>query len=282
MSPAAPRTWFITGANRGFGRSLSLAALEHGDRVVATARRAESLAPIAERSDDRVRCHALDVDDAGACRIAVAYALAEFGAIDVLVNNAGYGLSGAIEELGEDEARAQMETNFFGAMRLTQRVLPGMRERRRGHILQISSIAGFVGTPGLGLYNASKFALEGLSEALAAEVAPFGIRVTIIEPGPFRTDWAGPSLATPRHLIDAYKDSAHPTITRLHDVSGRQPGDPDKAAQVMIQVVEAADPPLRLPLGDFAIDRTRQKIAAMAAETDRWESASRATAFTPT
>lgn len=281
MSDAAPRTWFITGANRGFGRSLSLAVLEHGERVVATARRPESLAPITERGGHRVRAHALDVDDADACRDAVNHALAEFGAIDVLVNNAGYGLSGAVEELGEDEARAQMETNFFGALRLTRLVLPGMRARGRGHILQISSIAGFVGTPGLGLYNASKFALEGLSEALAQEVAPFGIHVTVIEPGPFRTDWAGPSLATPRHRIDAYEDSAYSTITRLHDVSGHQPGDPDKAAQVMIRVVEAKDPPLRLPLGDFAIDRTRQKLQAMAAETDRWERISRATAFTP-
>jgi NAD(P)-dependent dehydrogenase (short-subunit alcohol dehydrogenase family) len=221
----------------------------------------------------------LDVNDEAAVTRVVAQATETFGGIDVLVNNAGYGLAGAIEEISTAEARAQMETNVFGALNLTRAVLPGMRERRRGHLLQISSAAGFVSTPGLGLYNASKFALEGFSEALAQEVAAFGIHVTIVEPGPFRTDWAGPSLITPAISIEAYADTAHKTIATLNGYSGQQPGDPDKAAQAMIKVVESQHPPLRLPLGEMALGRIRGKLKSVAAELDAWEAVSLATSY---
>lgn len=273
------RTWFITGASRGIGRALAEAVLAHGDRVIATARQAESLESLGNEHEDRLRRRALDVNDAAACRAVLHAAIDDFGGIDVLVNNAGYGLAGAVEELSDDEARAQFETNVFGALRLTQRVLPHMRERGHGHIVQISSIAGFVASPGLGLYNASKFALEGFSEALAKEVAAFGIHVTLVEPGPFRTDWAGPSLAISKQRIGAYADTAHATIARLNGYSGTQPGDPARAAEVMIRAVESENPPLHLPLGQWALDRMREKMRNLSREIDVWEKASLATAF---
>lgn len=280
MTASKPRTWFITGASRGLGRALAAAVLAHGDQVIATARRPDALAALARQHKDRVRCHALDVDDAAACQQVLNVAVNDFGGLDVLVNNAGYGLAGAIEELTEAEARSQIETNVFGALRLTRLVLPHMRRRNAGHIVQISSIAGFAASPGLGLYNASKFALEGFSEALAQEVAPFGIHVTLVEPGPFRTDWAGPSLATAQQRIDAYADTAHKTIATLYGYSGAQPGDPAKAAAVIIQAVESAQPPLHLPLGRWAVDRMREKMRTLSTEIDAWEAVALATDFT--
>lgn len=280
MSTQRPRIWFITGTSRGFGRSLAEAVAAHGDQVFATARNAASVDTLVAHAPRHIAGTTLDVTDAAAATVAVASAIRRFGRIDVLVNNAGYGLAGAVEEVDEDQIRAQFETNVFGALRLTRLVLPHMRERRSGHILQISSIAGIAASPGLGIYNASKFALEGFSEALADEVAPFGIRVTLIEPGPFRTDWAGPSLATPRHRIDAYAETAHRTIARLNGYSGQQAGDPVRAAAAMIAVVETANPPLHLPLGRWALDRMHDKLGLLARETAKWEARSRATDFT--
>jgi NAD(P)-dependent dehydrogenase (short-subunit alcohol dehydrogenase family) len=258
---------------------LAQAVLALGDRLVATARQRESLVALGAAAPEQVLPIALDVTDEAAVKRAVAEAIRRFGHIDVLVNNAGYGLAGAVEELSDAEVRAQIETNVFGPLNLTRAVLPSMRQRRSGHLLQISSVAGFAATPGLGIYNASKFALEGFSEALAQEVASFGIRVTIIEPGPFRTDWAGPSLLTPASRIEAYADTAHKTIATLNGYSGQQPGDPVKAAQAMIAVIESAEPPLRLPLGEIALGRMRGKLKAVAAELDAWEKVALATSF---
>ena len=275
------RVWLITGCSRGLGRTLAEAVLARGDRLVATARDAQSLEPLRQLAPERVRAHALDVNREDRVQAVVAAAIAAFGRIDVLVNNAGYGLAGAVEEVSDAEARAQFETNVFGALSLTRAVLPQMRAQRSGHILQISSAAGFVSSPGLGLYNASKFALEGYSEALAQEVAPLGIRVTIIQPGPFRTDWAGPSLLTPQHRIAAYADTAHKTIATLNGYSGKQPGDPVRAAAAMIQVVETAHPPLRLPLGEGALGRIRAKLKSVSEELAAWEALTLSTSFPP-
>ena len=279
MSETRTKVWLITGCSKGLGRALAEAVLAKGDRVVATARNVGALKGLGAAAPDRVMHLAMDVNVEAEVRTTVTKALAAFGRIDVVVNNAGYGLAGAIEEVSDAEARAQMETNLFGALNVTRAVLPAMRAQGSGHILQISSVAGFASTPGLGIYNASKFALEGYSEALAQEVVVFGIRVTIIEPGPFRTDWAGPSLATPARCIDAYADSAHKTIALLNGYSGKQPGDPAKAAAAMISVVESAKPPLRLPLGDIAIGRIRAKLASMTQELADWEKVALATSF---
>lgn len=278
MSLSSASVWFITGCSKGLGRALAEAVLEHGHRVVASARDVASLDVLHGDSAHLLRL-ALDVTDPAAVQAAVAAAHAHFGRIDVLVNNAGYGLAGAVEEVSDEEARAQLETNVFGTLHMVRAVLPAMRAQKSGHILQISSIAGFVGTPGLGIYNASKFALEGYSEALAIELAPLGIHVTLIEPGPFRTDWAGPSLLTPATAIAAYADTAHKTIAMLNGYSGAQPGDPRKAALAMLAVVGSPEPPLRLPLGALAVARVRQKLAATSDELDAWEQVGLATSF---
>ncbi|HEU0198491.1 MAG TPA: oxidoreductase [Nevskiaceae bacterium] len=274
-----PRTWFITGASRGLGQTLASAVLAHGDRIVVTARKPEALAPLLAQGGDRARGHQLDVTDARATAAVVKAALADFGGIDVLVNNAGYGLAGAVEELDDDQIRTQFETNVFGALRVTRAFLPHFRAQGHGHILQISSIAGIAASAGLGIYNSSKFALEGFSAALAEEVAPFGIRVTLVEPGPFRTDWAGPSLITPRHRIEAYAATAHQRIAQMNGYSGHQPGDPAKAAQVMIEAVESPNPPLHLPLGAWAIARMRGQIDQLHRDLAAWETRALDTAF---
>jgi NAD(P)-dependent dehydrogenase (short-subunit alcohol dehydrogenase family) len=275
------KVWLISGCSRGLGRVLAETVLARGDRLIATAREGAALAGLQQLAPQRVLALALDVNREEQVHQVVRAAIAGFGRIDVLVNNAGYGLAGAVEEISDAEARAQFDTNVFGALSLTRAVLPQMRAQGSGHILQISSVAGFAAAAGLGLYNASKFALEGFSEALAQEVAGFGIRLTMVEPGPFRTDWAGPSLATPRQRLAAYADTAHKTIATLNGYSGKQPGDPAKAAAAMIRVVEAEQPPLRLPLGEFALNRIRGKLKAMNQELASWETVSLDTAFPP-
>jgi len=275
------KVWLITGCARGLGRALAEAALRRGDRLVATARDARSLASLEALAPGRVLAQALELNQEDQVQAVAAAAVAAFGRIDVLVNNAGYGLAGAVEEVSDAEARAQFDANLFGTLSLIRAVLPGMRARGGGHILQISSQGGFVSTPGLGLYNASKFALEGYSEALAQEVAPFGIRVTIIQPGPFRTDWAGASLIKPQHSIAAYSGTAHQTIATVNGYSGQQPGDPARAATAMLAVVDAARPPLRLPLGESALNRIRGKLKALTEELDAWQELGLATSFPP-
>lgn len=281
MGISSSKVWLITGCSKGLGRSLAEATIQKGYRVVVTARDPDTLNELIELAPERVQALALDVNSETQVQDAISRTITRFGRIDVLVNNAGYGLAGAVEEVSDAEARAQMETNVFAVLKLTRAVLPHMRAQKSGHILNISSVAGLVSTPGLGIYNASKFALEGLSEALAQEAAHLGIKVTLIEPGPFRTDWAGPSLATPRKMIADYADSAHKTIQTLNGYSGKQAGDPRKAANAMILVVESVNPPMRLPLGEMAMVRIRNKLASMTAELDTWERVALDTSFAP-
>ncbi|NYH42701.1 NAD(P)-dependent dehydrogenase (short-subunit alcohol dehydrogenase family) [Micromonospora jinlongensis] len=241
------KTWFITGASRGFGRIWAEAALTRGDRVAATARDHKALQDLTEAYGDRVLPLTLDVTDRSAVFDAVSRAAETFGQLDVVVNNAGYGLFGMVEEATEEQARAQLETNFFGALWVTQAALPVLRSQGSGHILQVSSIGGVGAFPTLGLYNASKWALEGLSEALSAELAPLGPKVTIVEPGPFGTDWSGDS-AVHTEPIGAYEPVRQ---ARRAGASARTPDDPALTAGVILQLVDSVEPPLRLFLGPY-------------------------------
>jgi NAD(P)-dependent dehydrogenase (short-subunit alcohol dehydrogenase family) len=281
-SPApqqSPRIWLITGVSSGFGQHLVEQALAAGDFVVGTVRKAEQLQAFQERYPDRAQAVLMDVNDHAQVAKAVQEIVQRHGRIDVLVNNAGYGLFGAIEEVSMAEARAQMETNFFGALAVTQAVLPIMRAQKSGRIVQISSMAGLRSGPGYGIYNASKHALEGFSEALALEVEPLGIKVILVEPGPFRTHWAGGSSQTAAVSIADYAPTAHARINQIQGYSGNQPGDPAKGAQLIVQVVGTANPPLRLPLGQIAIEQIRNKMAQVLADLKVYEAESIATAF---
>jgi len=264
------KIWFITGASKGFGRVWTEAALARGDRVAATARDIKTLAPLVERHGDKVAAITLDVTDKAAVGAAVAEAIARFGRIDVAVNNAGYGLFGAIEEISEAEGRAQMETNLFGALWVTQAVLPHMRAQKSGHILQVSSIGGVNAFPTIGLYHASKWALEGFSQSLAAEVAGFGIKVTIVEPGGYATDWGGPS-AQHAASLPAY-DEVRTAIAQFR--SSNIPGDPDATGPAILKVVDAAEPPLRLFLGATGLIMTRAEYARRIETWEKWNDVS--------
>ena len=272
------RVWMITGASRGLGAALAQSVLEHGERVVLTARDASAVAELAGRHPDRALALALDVNDGDQVRDAVEQAVGAFGRIDVLVNNAGYGYLGGLEELSEADLRAQFETNLFGAVNVTRAVLPHFRERRGGHIVQMSSLSGVVPNPGEGAYAASKFALEGLSESLAQEVAHLGIRVTIVEPGPVRTEFAGRSLARAEPIED-YAESVGQVREVLAQLDGAQPNDPARVAEAIISVTREEEPPLRLPLGEEAFAQIRQRLAERGAELDRVEALGNATAF---
>ncbi|MEK6805524.1 MAG: oxidoreductase [Pseudomonadota bacterium] len=270
------KVWFITGCSKGLGRVLAEEVLKKGDRVAATARDVKTLAALEAKG---AKAYKLDVNNEPEVKAVTAKIAADFGRIDVLVNNAGYGLTGAIEETTDAEARAQMDTNVFGVLNCCRAVLPVMRQQKSGHFLQIASVAGWSAAPGLGIYNASKFALVGLSEALSLEVGALGIRVTIIEPGPFRTEWAGSSMVDAKLKIDDYAATAHQTAKHLHGVSGKQEGDPVKAALAMIAAVEAPKPPLHLPLGAFAVERIRAKMARTEKDIAAWEKVAIDTAF---
>ncbi|HTE62411.1 MAG TPA: oxidoreductase, partial [Solirubrobacteraceae bacterium] len=270
--------WLITGSSSGFGREIALAALEGGDRVVATARRPDALADLVASAPDRVHAVALDVARADQIETAVAAALERFGRIDVLVNNAGYGSVGAVEEIDMDDLRGLMETMFFGPVALTKAVLPHMRARRSGAIVQTSSMGGQLSPPGFGAYCSAKFALEAMSESLAAEVEPYGIRVLIPEPGAFRTGFGGARLHRSPEL-DAYADTAGLNRAYMDGVDGTQPGDPRKAAAAILAALDAPDAPLRLALGDDAVDAIRAKHERLRADLDAWEHVSRATAL---
>ncbi len=244
------KVWFITGASSGFGEALTKAVIDGGDKVVATFRQAEQASYFSQQHGNSGLGLVMDVTDEVQIRNGLQQALEKFSTIDVLVNNAGYGTIGAIEEFTMEEIRAQMETNYFGAVLLTKEVLPVMRKQGGGHILQISSAAGFKATGGFGVYNASKFALEGFSEALAQEVAPFNIKVVIVQPGPFRTKFAAGSVKLAANRIEEYKLT--PVAQMYHYISridGRQEGDPVKGAQAMVDYVHNNSTPLRLPLG---------------------------------
>ena len=267
----AQPVWLITGCSTGLGRALAARVLERGHRAVITARDPSTLADVAARFPDTALHVALDVRNEGQRNAAVTRALDRFGAIDVLVNNAGHGYSAAIEEGEEAPIRAMFETNFFALAALTRAVLPHMRARGRGHIVNISSIGGIVGNPASGYYSATKFAVEGLSEALAKEVEPLGIRVTVIEPGPFRTDFQGRSMTIPKQALDAYAETAGARRKQLRENSGKQPGDPVRAADAIIKAVESDDPPLHLILGKLALDRSRETLHKRLAIFDKWE-----------
>ncbi|GAB3958956.1 SDR family NAD(P)-dependent oxidoreductase [Actinoallomurus acanthiterrae] len=273
------RTWLITGSSRGLGRALTVAALERGDRVVATARRPEQLADLVDRYGDRVRTFALDVTDAEAARAAVRFAVEAFGRLDVVVNNAGYANSSAIEETTDDDFRAQVEANFFGVVNLTKAALPVLRAQRSGHFVQVSSVGGRVGgSPGAAAYQASKFAVEGFSEVLNNEVKPLGIKVTIVEPGAFRTDWAGSSMILAPVGPD-YEQTVGAMNRRRAGLDRTSPGDPERAGQVIVDVIDLDEPPLRLLLGSDAVAAADRSSQERAAEAARWAEVSRSTDF---
>jgi len=267
--------WFITGCSTGFGRELATLLLGRGYRVAATARDKAKVEDIVAGHDKNGLALALDVDKQDQIGAAVQAAVARFGRVDVLVNNAGYGYLAAIEEGDDADVRAMFETNFFGLAAMTRAVLPIMRAQKSGAIVNISSVGGFIGFPGSGYYAATKFAVEGLSEALSAEGAPLGIKVVIVEPGPFRTDWAGRSLKTPKKLIDDYADTAHARRRQIQGRSGSQPGDPVRASEAIIAAVESPHPPLRLPLGSFAYDAMGAELEAMRKDHDSVEAVAR-------
>ena len=266
------RVWFITGASTGFGRVLAEEVLKAGGSVVATARKLEQVASLEHDYPERARTLRLDVRKPDEVEAAVAAAIASFGRIDVLVNNAGYGVAGAIEEVDEAEFGPMFETNVFGLLRVTKAVLPHLRAQRSGHVLNLSSIGGLIGGPGIGYYNASKFAVEGLSEALAGELAPLGIRVTVIEPGPFRTDFLGRSGVIAKQEIADYAESAGKMRTYFSEQSGKQKGDPLRAAHAMMNVVESDNPPVHLLLGASALTRFRTKLDQWQKDLSAWES----------
>jgi NAD(P)-dependent dehydrogenase (short-subunit alcohol dehydrogenase family) len=274
MSQQKRRVWFITGCSTGFGRELAKLVLEHGWCTVVTARNLQAIQDLSTGYDGRSLALKLDVTKEAQITEAVKQAEATFGGIDVLVNNAGYGYMAGVEEGEDEEVRAMFETNFFGLVNMARAVLPGMRQRRSGHIVNISSMGGFIGQASSGYYNATKFAVEGLSEALAKEVEPLGIKVLIVEPGPFRTDWAGRSLKLTRHGIEDYAQTAGTRRQIVSSRSGKQPGDPVRGARAIIEAVQSTNPPLRLLLGRMALETARGKLELLRQDFDAWEKTS--------
>jgi len=271
------KTLFITGVSSGFGLALSREALSAGHRVIGTVRNDEARHAFEALHEDRAHAILLDVTDIEAIPVAVADAEARFGPVDVLVNNAGYGHEGIFEESPLDEMRRQFEVNVFGAVAVTQAFVPRFRERRRGHIVNITSMGGFITMPGIAYYCGSKFALEGISEVLGKELKPFGVHVTAVAPGSFRTDWAGRSMQrSPRSIAD-YDAIFDPIRKAREEKSGKQLGDPAKAAKAILTLVSLPEPPAHLLLGSDALGLVREKLAAMATDIETWESLTRST-----
>jgi NAD(P)-dependent dehydrogenase (short-subunit alcohol dehydrogenase family) len=264
---AAPKVWFITGASRGFGREWTVTALERGDRVAATARDTSSLDDLVTTYGDALLPLQLDVTDRGADFAAVAQAHDHFGRLDIVINNAGYGHFGMVEELTEDELRAQLETNLFGAVWVTQAALPHLRKQGSGHIVQVSSIGGISAFPGIGAYHASKWALEGISQALAQEVARFGVHVTLVEPGGFSTDWAGPSAQHSEESA-AYAEAHEAARNRT---AGAERGDPGASSAALLKVVDADQPPLRVFFGKTPLSVATQDYESRLALWNEWQ-----------
>ena len=273
------RTWLITGSSRGLGMALARAVLASGDRLVATARDPGALADLTSLGADRVILMPLDVTDAAAAARVVSNAVAHFGGLDILFNNAGYVNVAPIEDTSIEEFRAQIETNLFGTIIMTKAAIRLFREQRRGHFFQISSIGGRAGATGRGPYSAAKFGVEGFSEVLAAEMAPFGVHVTIVEPGGFRTDFAGTSTRISAG-DPAYAETVGKVAAMQRNYNGRQPGDPARAAQAIIAVAAADNPPLRLVLGRDAFARAERTDEARLAELRAWRDMSSSTDFT--
>ena len=270
LSSNKPLIWFITGTSQGFGRELVRAALQRGDSVIATSRNPQSVTSTFPDAGNKLLAVSMDLRNATQISSVVEQAVAKFGRIDVLVNNAGYGLLGAVEEAGDAEIADVYETNVFGLLRVTRAVLPHLRKQRSGHVVNLSSIGGLVGLPGWGIYNSTKFAVEGLSEALAAELAPLGIGVTVVEPGPFRTDFLGGSMKPAAKILPDYQETAGQTRTAVVQRNGKQPGDPALAADAIVKAVTSPNPPLHLLLGGFAYERFTTKLDALRNDMEIW------------
>jgi len=265
------KVWFITGCSTGFGRSLAKEVLQLGYKAVVTSRKIADVLDITSAYPENALALALDVTVKEQINEAVTAAIAHFGKIDVLVNNAGIGYFGAIEESEEDEVRRMFDINVFGLANVTKAVLPYMRKQRSGHILNVASIGGLVSFPAVGFYNATKYAVDGLSESLSKEVAHLGIKVTIIAPSGFRTDWAGRSAKNSSIVIEDYAPSAHQNKNNLRGYSGSQPGDPERAAKAIVKAVESENPPLRLLLGVAALKNARIKLEQLRTDFDNWQ-----------
>ncbi|MFF8813310.1 oxidoreductase [Streptomyces pactum] len=263
--------WFVTGASRGLGAEITREALERGHRVIATARDAAAVFRAYPEKPDGLLAVTADVTDPGQLAAAVEAGLAEFGRLDVVVNNAGYGVVGAVEEISDQAARELFDVNVFGVLNTLRATLPTLRAQRSGHVLNIGSVSGFATAPAVGLYGATKFAVEGISEALHGELAPLGVRVTIVEPGGFRTDFLkDTSIQVAPASIPDYATGAGPVREALIRSNGHQPGDPAKAARAIVDVTEAAEPPLRLVLGADAVERIEAKLDLVRRELDQW------------
>lgn len=279
MVDQAVKTFLITGVSSGLGRAFAVGALAAGHRVIGTVRHAADAETFTALAPDRAHALVLDVTDYAGIPMAVASAEQRFGPIDILVNNAGYGHEGVMEESSIEDLQRQFAANVFGPVAMTKAVLPGMRARRRGHIINVTSMGGFITMPGISFYCGSKFALEGISESLGKEVAGFGVHVTALAPGQFRTEWAGRSMdRTPRSIPD-YDIVMNPVRAARQAKSGNQPGDPARAAQALLALIAFENPPTRLFLGDDALGLVDQKLVDMKAERDEWDTLSRSTSF---
>jgi NAD(P)-dependent dehydrogenase (short-subunit alcohol dehydrogenase family) len=273
------KIWLITGSSRGFGWELAKMVLASGDKVVASARRPEQLDELVREYGDNIQTIALDVTDATAAREAVRFGVEAFGSLDVVVNNAGYANSAPIEEMEEDDFRAQIETNLFGVVNVTRAALPVLRKQRSGHFIQFSSIGGRVGgTPGMGAYQTAKYGVEGFSEVLANEVKPLGIKVTIIESGAFRTDWNGASMR--RAVVGEDYEATVGNVNRFREqIEGTQAGDPVRAARIIMDIARLDEPPLRLLLGSDAVKMAKESSISRSAEAEKWADVSRSADF---
>ena len=271
QNTSSSRVWLITGCSSGLGLELALSALACGHRVIATVREPASVSELAEHLPAACRVLTLDVTGAAQVKGAVAKAAAVFGRLDVVVNNAGYGLVGAFEELGAEQIARNFNTNFFGALEVIRAALPILRAKGSGHIVNISAAAVISNYAGFSIYGATKWALEGVSESLSAELRPLGIKVTIVQPGPFRTDFISRSLVRAENRIADYDRTSGKFLRFLESTDGKQPGDPEKAAEAIIAAVESDSPPLRLVLGKYANDKARKKFADAEKERTGWE-----------
>ena len=276
--PIMSKVWFITGSSRGLGRALTEAVLEAGHQVVATARQPEQLTDLGKTYGKRLRAVKLDVKSPAEAEKAVTAAMEAFSHIDVVVNNAGYGFTGAFEQMSPDEFKGQIDTNFWGVVHVTRAVLPVLRKQGSGHIIQITSVGGRSALPSLSGYHAAKFAVEGFSESLAQEIRPLGLKLTLVEPGGFRTDWAGASMAYAKPMA-AYAPLMDTIRGYREKHSGQQAGDPRKAAKVILQLVEMKEPPLRLPLGNDAMAILRHGYKTNAEALERWSDLTKSTDF---
>jgi len=265
------RVWFVTGCSTGFGYELARRLIARGERLVATARDKARLADLVSGHADTVLALDLDVTNDAQVAASVAAAQDRFGRIDILVNNAGYGYMSSVEEGEEREIRRQFDANVFGLFALTRAVLPGMRRQRAGHIVNVTSVAGFMGFPGSGYYAASKHAVEGFSDSLLAEVGPLGIKVSCIEPGPFRTDWAGRSMTQTANDIADYADTVGARLKGAKAGSGKQPGDPARAADAIIRIAGADDAPRHLVLGAWGVEAVKKRLSERLATVEKWE-----------